>query len=229
MTQPSADVSGGIPNRSLKAYGNFILGDCVVAAYYHIEMFKNIARGSSFKRLLWRLGFHCPTNQFAVADYTAYLATQGQKPGPDVGVNISLFLNWQVAQGNVVAWSQVDTWNPGAEERLHQAMIDYRGVIIAGDLTYNAYANSSPSTMWTTGTTANDQPNPNLGHAIALDHYTPAFDEAVTWGYRQRMTPEFRALVFTGAFVFLLASEKGNPDFDAKLTEMKSWTGVQQG
>ena len=227
-TPPSADVTGGIPNRSLKMYGNAIYGDCVVAAYYHIEMFKNIARGSSFKKLLWKLGFHCPTNQDAVAEYTAYLVTQGQTPGPDVGVNVDSFLNWQVTQGNVVAWSQVDTWSPGAEDRIHQAMIDFRGVILAGDLTPNAYANYGPGTMWSTGRTPGDVPSPNLGHAVALDHYTPQYDEVVTWGYRQRMTPEFLQL-FNGAFVFLLESERSNPDFATRLAEMKSWTGVEQG
>ena len=225
-TPPSADVTGGIPNRSLKTYDNLNYGDCVVAAYFHIEMFKNIAKGSSFKKLLWKLGFHCPTNADAFNQYSAYLATQGQKPGPDVGVNVSSFLDWEKSQGNVVAWSQIDTWSPGAEERLHQAMIDFRGVLLAGELTLNAI---NTEKMWTTGTSPNDQPNPNFGHAVALDHYTPKFDEVVTWGYRQKMTPEFRDLVFKGAFVFLLTSEKADPDFAKNLAEMKSWTGVQQG
>ena len=230
MTTPiSADVTGGIPNRSLKGYGNLIDGDCVVAARYHIEMFKNIAKGSSFKKLLWKVGFHCPTNQDAIVNYTNYLVTQDQKPGLDVGVNVATYFNWCVANGEFDAWSQVDTWSPGAEERLNAAMIRFRGVLLVGELTQNAYVNSAPNYTWTTGTGKGDVPVPSLSHAIAYDHYTPKFKEAVTWGYRQRMTPEFFTQFAQGAFVFLLTSEKDDPDFAANLAEMKSWTGVQQG
>ncbi len=223
-TPPSADVTGGIPNRSLKTYGNIAYEDCVIAAAYHIEQFKNVAKGSSFKKLLWRLGFHVPTNQMAIKEYGTYLASQ--KSPPNAGVVASTYLNWKVARGDFAAWSQVDTWSQGSEERLHQAMIDFRGVILAGDLTLNSV---NTRQTWTIGTSSADEPNPNFGHAVALCHYTPQFDECVTWGYRQRMTREFRSLVFGGAFVFLLNSEKNDPGFASNLATIKSWTGVQQG
>jgi len=156
----SADVTGGIPNKSLKGYGNFVDGDCLVAAAYHIEMFKGLAKGSSFKKLLWKLGFHCPTNADAIADYTAYLLTLGEKPGVNVGVNGAPYFDWKVARGDYAAWSQIDTWSPGAEARLAEAMIRCRGVLLIGELTENAYINSSPKYEWKTGTGKGDVPVP---------------------------------------------------------------------
>ncbi len=228
MLPKSADVTGGIPDRSLKAYGNIDHADCVVAAYFHIEQFKNVAKGSSFKKLIWRAGFHVPTNTDALDQYVAYLTYIGDKPTANVGVSVAGFLNWQEhSLGNVAAWSQIDTWSPGAEDRLHQAMIDFRGVILAGDLTLNAV---NTRKMWTTGTSAADQPNANFGHAVALCRYvTGQFDEVVTWGYRQRMTPQFSRFAFDGAFVFLLESERNDPSFAKNLATIQSWTGVQQG
>jgi len=191
--------------------GNLIDGDCTVAAYYHVIMALNVLNGSSFKKIIYRLGFRVPGTKFALKEYTAYLATLGQKPGPESGVAVDGFLNWQKAQGNVLGWAYVVP--AGAtltESALRAALDNFGGVILAGDLTSTAY--NQMANPWVLN--AGDVPNPNLGHAVAFLDYNDTVDRIVTWGKWHAMTIAFRELCFDSAFVFV---NKNDPNAQAKL------------
>ena len=61
---------------------------------------------------------------------------------------------------------------------------------------------------------AGDQPNPGMGHMIALEKYNYSTDTAITWGQFQKMTTEYRDKCFTYGFVFVF---KTDPKAKAKL------------
>ena len=211
----SYDATGGI--RRWNSLGNLIDGDCVVAAYYHVNTCKSVTSLSTFRKLLFRLGFKPPTNKLALAEYTAFLATLGEKPSPTQGIYPNQFLDWLKAQGSIVEWAQVDAVNSGSETIVHQAMCDFRGVMLAGLLTSRSYTQNIGK-LWNVEPA--EQPDPSLGHAVALVKYTPNIDTIVTWGYAQNMTPAYRGLCFTSAFVWALPDDP--PDMIAKVKALKA-------
>ena len=217
-----ANVSGGI--KAWKMLGNNIDGDCVVAAYYHILMAKNMVRANPLVKMAYRLGFRAPGPKFAIEEYTAYLATLNEKPGPEQGVAVEGWLAWQEAQGKVTAWAQVrNPETPDFEDRVRQAMVDFGGVILAGGLSRNAYNDWGPGTCWEYDPNVpGDQSDPTLGHAIAMLACQPTKDYAVTWGYWQTMTVAFRQANMTGAFVYLHADDEKLPDYADRLAKMNA-------
>lgn len=207
------------PYRFIKNWfglGNFLFGDCTVAAYYHCLMALNVLPTSTFKRILYRLGFKVPGEKFAIAKYTEYLATQGQKPGPDVGVAPDSWLAWQQSQGIVLGWKRVqDAQGNLSETSLRSALDKFGCVMLVGQLSINAYHNSGPRFVWKYGPEPQYQPDPNLGHAVAYLDYTPMIDYVVTWGHWQPMTITCREKCWTNAYVFV---HKDDPNAAAKLT-----------
>jgi len=196
--------------RNWGGMGNLVDGDCTVAAYYHVLMALNVLNGSSFKKILYRLGFRVPGTKFALKEYTAYLATLGQKPGK-TGVAPDGWLNWQKEQGNVLGWKYVEV--PGqalSEQSLRTALDNFGGAILVGCLTSAAY--NQMANPWVVN--KGDVPNPNLGHAVAFLDYTDTDDRCVTWGKWHGMTIDFRELCFNGAFVF---AHKNDPNAQEKL------------
>lgn len=218
MTAPSAaNVSGGIKNWG--TLGNMVDGDCVVAAYYHICMAKNTLKGSTLKKLLYRLGYRVPGTPFALEEYTAYLATLNEKPGPDQGVAVDGWLNWQQTQGNVTAWAALPY--QASEAQVRQAMIDFGGVILGGELSQYAYNHAYD--IWRySAVDPSMQGDPNLGHAVAFLKYANGVDSFVSWGVWESMTETFRVKCFYSPYVFLLKSQENDPGYAAALAKIQA-------
>lgn len=199
MTLPAYyDCRHGI--RKWLDLGNFALGDCTVAAWLHLTMVHNVAAASSWKKLLYRLGYRPPHDPFAIEEYTAYLATLNEKPSPTTGVDPASFFAWLKSLGKIKDYAQIDITGPSGEDSLHQAMIDWNGCLLALELTDCAYSNPFNGRPWMIR--VGDVPDPNLGHAVALVVYGPLNDGVVTWGEVKNMTREFTKACVYACWVF---------------------------
>lgn len=228
MTLPiHADVRSGI--RVWPSDGNFVDGDCVVAAFEHLRMTKAVANASTWKKLLYTVGFRPAHSAYSIALYAQYLTTQGQQPGPNTGVDPNTFFPWLESKRLIQGWGTVnvdetfvDANGLAARDRLHQAMINYRGVLTCIELTRNAYTNFSNHEAWKVGPAAGDQPDPNLGHATALVAYGPLDDAVVTWGQMKSQTAGFTEACTYQAFVFLDAQDTLRPNYAELLANIKN-------
>ena len=217
----AVNVSGGI--RYWGILGNDVDGDCTVAAYYHIVMAKNVVRLSPLTRFAYRIGFKVPGTKFALAKYTEYLATLNEKPSPETGVALDGWLNWMMGQGQVIDWVQLNPTLPDYEGRIREAMVQCGGVMLVGQLSKESYYNWGPGTTWKySPTVPAEQPDPTLGHAIAMLAYKGDNDYAVTWATWQAMTSAYREACMTSAFVFLHKDDQKLPDFSQRLTYLQS-------
>ncbi len=198
MTLPaSANVTGGI--RNFGELGNDVDGDCVCAATEHIRMCKAVTNASRLKKVLYQLGFKPPSGKYTLELYAEWLLTQNEKPGPEVGVQPVLWLQWLEAQGLIDAYGVLPLDLP----TIKQAMVDYRGVIQCIYLTNNAYNDITPKLPWNVGPGKYDQPNYALAHAVALVEYNPTVETVVTWGALKAMTNAFESACTYGALVFV--------------------------
>ena len=217
----NANVSGGI--RRFGMLGNDVDGDCTVAAYYHVVMAKNMVRSGPLKRFFYRLGFKIPGTKFAVAKYTAYLATQKEKPGAGSGVALDGWLEWMRLQGEVIDWVQLNPSLPDFEGRIREAMVECGGVMLAGTLSQESYQNWGSGFLWKYDPTVpSDQPDPTLVHALAMLAYKNDNDFAVTWGTWQAMTSDYRQACLPTAMVFLHKDDRKLPDFEQRLAYLRS-------
>ncbi len=219
MTPPlTYDVRGGI--RNWHGLGNFQYGDCVIAAFEHLRMVKGVANDSSWRKLLYQTGFRPPHTPYSVEIYAEYLATQGEKPGGNVGVDPASFLAWAESKNLILGWGEIS--QPKNRDSLHQAMVDYTGVLTCVELTTNSYDNWNNGKAWDVGPGPNDQPNPNLAHATALVRYGIEQDAVVTWGAVKSQTAAYTELCTYQAFVFLDAQDTTRPNFNQLLANIKN-------
>ena len=226
----ASNVSGGI--RNYGTLGNLVDGDCVVAAYYHILMAKNVSRQPPLKQFAYRLGFPVPTNASAIYEYATYLATLNEKPGPTQSVAIDGWLDWQQKQGKVTIWRQIlppnsqfptTVENEDFEARVRSAMTLAGGAIVAGLLSQNAYNHWGRGTCWSyDANKPNDQPDWNLGHATAMLAYRNARDYVVTWGQWQAMTKVFREVLMNSVFVYLHTCDEQLPDYQQRYAALEA-------
>ena len=222
-----ADVRHGI--RVWPSEGNFVYGDCVVAAFEHLRMVKGTSNASSWKKLLYQIGFRPPHTPYSIEIYAKYLATLNQKPSPTIGVDPNTFFPWAEENKLITAWGTVnvdktfvDANGLTMRDRLHQAMIDYRGVMTSIELTTDAYQNFENGKPWDVGPSPADQPNPNLGHETALVAYGPELDSVVTWGQMKSQTAAFTEDTTYQAFVFLDAQDISRPNYAQLLANIKN-------
>lgn len=192
------DVRGGIRNWG-GALGNYLDGDCVIAGFEQLRKTKNVTAASTWRRVLYRLGFRPPHEAYTIAVYSEYLATVGEKPGPTVGVDPGAFFTWAKAKGLVKDFGSVEVTN---REVVEQAMIDHRGLLLVLNLTRGSYTYAKPGALWNLGPAPQGVPDPQLGHAIALVAYDQAVYNCVTWGLVVRLTPEYFAACVYGAWYF---------------------------
>lgn len=218
MTVPlTGDVRHGI--RRWGSLGNFIDGDCVIAAFEHARMCKGTAKASSWQKLIWKLGFRPPHTPYSLSVYAKYLETIGQKPGPEVGVAPDAFFTWAKEQGLIIDWGHLTSLT---RDSLHQAMLDYNGVVLAIQLTQDAYHNVWDNQAWSIGTDPGSQPDPTLGHATLLVQYNADEDAVVTWGRTKNQTAQFTTVTTWGAYVFLDEQDRNRPNFDQLLAGIAS-------
>lgn len=193
MTPTVIDVRGGI--RKWGMLGNDVDGDCVVAATEHLQMIHNLATTSTWKRLLYRLGFKPPSTQFTLDLYTRFLASLGET-GPSTGIYPGQWFPWLKAQGIITDWQAI-ALDPTS---VRQALLDWKGCLLALELTSYSYNNTFGNVPWEVR--PGDVPNPNLGHAVALVSSNETDYGVVTWGRMKSMTNEFFTECVNGCWVF---------------------------
>lgn len=194
----SADVRGGI--RRTPNFGNFTFGDCVVASYCDNLLTKNVTSASTWRRILYRLGFKPPTNGVAIADYTAYLATLGETPSPTQGIDPSGFYTWLQARGRIKSWGTVNHTQPALVE---QAMIDHRGVTLTMALTdWADGAGATQMALWDVNGSPGHQPNYAKQHAVCLVEYNVTTYAIFTWSYTVRLSASYYDACVNGCYWF---------------------------
>jgi hypothetical protein len=193
MTALRADVRGGITNWD-GALGNIDYGDCVIAGFEHLRMTHEVATASTFKKVLYKLGFRPPHAPYTVEVYTEYLATLGETPGPNAGVDPQGFLTWAKSKGMVKDFGSVITSDIYTAE---QAMIDHDGLMLLVDASNLTAAEESSNAVWDAST-----PSSGADHCIALVKYDPKYWYAVTWGFIVRLTQNYVTNATFGAFWF---------------------------
>lgn len=174
---PSVDYSGPAASALVDPLGNDSLGDCVIAAGYHMVEVETANAGG-----LW-----VPSSTQIVQDYSAI---GGYVPGDastDNGCDEVTALNyWQdhgFANGvKLLGWLSVDATN----------MVEVKSAIELFEnsfLTFevpDAWINPFPSAdgfVWDVGT-----PNPNQGHAVCAVGYDASGVQIDSWGLRGTVT-----------------------------------------
>jgi hypothetical protein len=188
------------PIRFWSALGNDADGDCVVAGTENIRICQNLLSTSTFKKLLYKIGFRPPHTAYSLELYAEYLATLNEKPSPNTGIDPTGWFEWCKTKGLITAWGAVDIKN---QDAVKEAVVKYRGVLLTLELTYNSWRDAYyTKKTWTVGTDKNDQPNPTLNHAVALVDYTPGYFGIVTWGLFRTFSVDYYDACVNGVYWF---------------------------
>ena len=216
------DYTGGLRRWGWK--GNNIDGDCAAVSLEDLRMAKATAAASAVERILFYVGFRPPGDPYTLDIYAAYLATLGEKPGPDVGVYVDGFLEWcrtHQPKPLLLAWARVDL-AVDVDATIRALASQYTGAMLTLELTYNSYANYWKPTPWDVGPSPNDQPSPALWHEVALVRATPDFDVIATWNQNKDVTPAYMQLCARACYVVLMQEDTWRPDFAAKMAALQS-------
>jgi hypothetical protein len=163
-------------------------------------MMHNLANISTWKKLIYALGFTPPSDNFAKADYKEYLATLNEVPSGTQGIDPNSFFPWLKETGRINNWQYI-TLVPGlVVETIHTAMVGWDGALLVLSLTQRAYNEGLSAEPWTLE--SGEVPNPSLGHAIASVVYGPNDFGIVTWGMMKSMSDEFCEACVYGCYVF---------------------------
>lgn len=233
---PTGDVTGGLTEWGM--FGNDKYGDCGAAATYHGFMAKALALSgttaavTNYLQATYEPGFVLPTDASVETTYFAYGRAMGE-PGdqPDQGVSNDTWLKFLKDQGIIELYAQLDVTNP---DQIHQAMLDFRGVLVGIALTGSAEQEFENHQPWNASPT--EQPNPQEGHDIYLVKYdttVPAAAETfITWGALQDATIDWEnaeAPNFMDAWVFFSKEDADRVGVDAAAleSEINAWTSAQ--
>lgn len=202
---PSGDIRGGIRDWADDGgdLGNTQFGDCDVAAFEQLRKCHEVANGSNWKKIIWKLGFKPPHTKYTIDIYAEYLATLGEKPSATNGVDPAAFFAWAQTKGMIKDWGQLTQPLPLDQDAVKQLMLAHDGCILGVTLTPDAYqAQAFSGGHWTYGSTPNLQPKAGLFHAIALVAYSPEWFTAVTWCFQVYLSPEWFTNCVWGAYWF---------------------------
>ncbi len=223
------NISGGIRRWGWKF--NDSLGICVPASVEDLRTAKATTARSTWRRVLYVLGFRPPGDFYTRVLYVQYLATLGEKPGPTMGVDPGSFLAWMKANGHIIEWANVPVL-PGssAADQAAQAGAQYRGAILTINLTENMYANDFYSRRpWGIDGNGGDVPLPTLSHEIALVRTTESANVIATWDRTKVMTLPCGDLTIRAIHVFLTVEDKADPRFPAMLSAMQAAASLPGG
>ena len=197
MPLPTAvDLRRGITN--WLPLGNLSRNDCTIAAYEHVNMVKNLAASSWWKRLAYKIGYRPPSNSYAISEYVDFLATLNERPG--AGVAPSQFLAWEKQQGRISDYTNLDIYQGNANDIIRQGMIDWTGCLLVLELTKRAYWLGDWPGKWEL--VGNDKPLPSLVHAVAMVGYGPLNNIIITWGIAKQMTIPFTEVTVIECWVW---------------------------
>lgn len=208
---PTGDVTSGITAWGMD--GNDQYGCCGPAATDHYQVAK---LGDT--SLIGKLGGVGP-----VPLYFEYGIAQGEPgPQPDQGVDNDLWLQFLFNKGIIEAFAELDFTNV---DEVHQAMLDYRGVLISVELTDDAEQLFNSKQPWTLAN--GESPDPNEGHDILLVKYGPEGDTFVTWGALQLSTIPWDNSCITSAWVIITSedAERTGVDIAALQNQIRAWGG----
>ena len=184
-----------------------LFGDCVVAAYLHLVMFHNVSSASTWKLLIYRLGYRPPHALFALKEYADFLLTQGEKPGPSVGVDPLQFFTWLKANGKITDFQQIVIgqnnnifYDPKKNNIIRQAAVDWDGCLLTLYLTKRSYDAGLEHKAW--DILQGDVPLYALAHAVAMVAFDPNYNGIVTWAMMKDMTIEYTNYCVYGCWVF---------------------------
>jgi len=183
---PSGDVTSNIDTWGMD--GNDRWSDCVAAASDHYQVAK--ARSQA---VVGQLGGIGPVQLY----FECGRAMGEQGTPPDQGLVIATWLLWLYHQGVIEGFAQLDHNN---EAQVHQAMLDFGGVLLGIDLTPTAEPDfeASPPRPWT-----GQNGTPTKGHGVLLAEYDPTGGKVVTWG---RLQP-YTGLAVREAWVFVSSED----------------------
>ena len=191
----SADLTQGLS--AFGMLGNDQHSDCGPAATEHLRMLKallTVATGVA----TFESGFVLPTEAHTLSWYFAYGVAQGEPgPDPDDGVDNASMLQYlyDVTEGKVPTPSgdDVEEWafvevDASDRNEICAAMVDFNGVLVGCCLTDDAESDfaATPPIPWTV--TAQEEPDPNDGHDIAMCAYDEDSETFITWGAPQPAT-----------------------------------------
>ena len=220
------DYSGGI--RVWGWQGNAGLGDCVQASLEDLRMAKATVAGSAVDRVLYRVGFRPPRSAYTTQVYTQYLATLGEKPGPDVGTNVNDFLQYGLLHQPrplILGWARVPLSGSDRDATIRALALQFTGCLVTIELTQNAYQHFYAPIPWHVGPGPLDQPVPALLHEVAVVRATKDFTVVTTWDQNKLATPAFMDACAVGAHVVLTDSDMLAPDWAQKYAALQALPG----
>lgn len=169
---PSGDVTNGITEWGM--LGNDQYGDCGPAATEHYRMAKAGSVSVSPPA----------TDAYTEGLYFAYGKAMGESGDqPDEGVDNATWLKWGFDEGLWEGYARLDASDA---DEVHQAMLNFHGVLIGCSLTDDAEQEFNAGQPW--NITSRDQPDPQEGHDVLLVKYGPDGEELVTWSDLQAAT-----------------------------------------
>jgi predicted secreted protein len=186
---PTGDVTSKITNWLMLANNKY--GCCGPAATMHYRMAK-----------AGRVIPEC-TDSYTTGLYFAYGTAMGEPgPYPDQGVDNATWLKWMFDQGHIEAFAEIDAHDVAV---VHQAMLNFSGVLIGVNLTPDAEQDFEMQVPW--DVSATDQPDPNAGHDILLVAYDQNSDTFVTWGGLQKATVNWDQAAIDEAWVIITTED----------------------
>lgn len=152
--------------------GNDQYSDCGPAATMHYRMAK---AGQVIPSI---------TESTTLTLYRAYGEAMGWGKDADQGVSNDTWLKFLFDEGIIEGYAELDASNL---DEVHQAMLDFRGVLVGCSLTDDAEQDfeATPPVPWQV--TPDDQPDPQEGHDILAVKYDPNGETMVTWGALQEV------------------------------------------
>lgn len=221
------DFTGGLRVYGWKGNGNF--GDCTVAALENLRTVKATTSASRVEKILYHVGFRPPGDRYTIEVYADYLATLGEKPGGDVGVDPGGFLEWcrtHQPESLIIAWARIDLISD-ADATMRSLALQYTGAMVTLELTPNTYRNFFTPVPWDVGPTPGDQPSGALSHEVALVRATEKYDVIATWDQNKLMTPAYADLCARTCYVVLMEEDTWRPDFPEKFAALQTLPGAK--
>ena len=204
------NITGGIRVWGWK--GNERLGDCVAAAIEDLIQAKGTATASTWRKVLYRLGFTPPSNRRTVQLYTKFLATLNELPSATQGIDPATFLEWLRVQGEIVEWS---AYPIGQDRTLSavQAGYTYGGAVLTLALTENMYNGFTDNHPWGIGNGPGNTPLWALNHAVALVRNTGKELVIATWDRNKVLTDPCADATITAIYAVLTKQDQWRANF----------------
>lgn len=211
------------------------LGDCVPVSVQNGRFFQSLLTDLTFVP-----GFRRPHTTWVLDEryfpYGAAMGERGVAPAPankpDEGSDPTTYANWIVARDAEIEFSaEIDVSDAASNPeavllRIKQAAVDFDGVALTVNLCPRNMQQFNDHEVFTVG--EGNMPNPEDGHGIWLDAFTPTNPQIATWAYAdQLVTNEWLTQCVTSCRVYGTRSqaEQAGYDFEAWETEAKTYPG----